>query len=169
MPARGKVSFSKLVKEVFREKLGDAEFSEAVWTGKSNIVWVRLPRGDDFYAYYVVQKRYDELTGELGCSSGTYDAGRLLPRFSFPLEPRQDVPGFSTPYGYRMRIGHVLRQGDVWWPCSENPDQWREAIEKLIEILIQYGEVFFTECRTQLLQDLRASNKVTGANADESK
>lgn len=152
-----RVSFAKLVKEILRQKLGDSEFSRGEWSGKSNYVWARFPYGEDFYAYYVLQRSYSlRLTGELGFSWGKYHAAALPSHFAFPLQPRKDAQGHVlSPHGYRMRIGHVMGKGDVWWPCSQDPTVLRGEIVKMVDLLMRHTDAFFSECRRQIMQDLR--------------
>lgn len=151
-----KNSFCSITKQVVRGVLGESVLSRGEWTGKSNYVWVRLPQDEGFYSYYMVQRRYGtELTGELGFSLGPYQAAELLDRPAIPLEPRRAVPGLVIPYGYRMRIGHLMQGCETWWPCSQDAEGLCADIEALVALLVRHAPRFFVEARQQLLKDLK--------------
>jgi len=139
-------TFSLIAKDVFREQLAESEWAKSHWTGKSNMAWCVTHLDERFVGYFIVQRTYGvRITGELAFSQGVHNPGSF-----FSIQQKKE------PFGTRIRIGHLMGKGDLWWPCSGQPDSLKQETSELVRLLIQYSDDFFRKCKTHALQHVEA-------------
>lgn len=150
MEASKKVSFSTVAKKIFLEVLPESCIQKGEWTGKSNVCWIAIALEDEFYAYYIVQRTHAvRITGELGISKGLND-----PAFFGPFYSRVENSIRVPRIGYRERIGWFTEKKDVWWPCSQDPEEMKSDIRKVVDLLVKYAPLFFEDAKIQIYKYL---------------
>lgn len=139
-------SFTGIAKDVFRERLSNSKWGKSEWTGKSNIAWAVVHLGEQFVGYFIVQRTYRaRITGELAFSRGLHNPGLFG-----PIQQKKD------PFGIRIRIGHLIGEGDLWWPCSQDASTLSTEIGQLVSLLIQHSDEFFLKSKTHAREQFDA-------------
>lgn len=128
-------SFATLAREAIAKHVPETHGPDAWWSLGNNAVWVRWPLPDGVYAYLGLNRHLDWLSGEAGVSR---EPRRLSALFPLPGMPPADVPGF------RVRLGHLLDEGDRWWPAGSAEHELVERLEWMAIQLRAKGSAYFS-------------------------
>jgi len=123
---RARATFAHIARTAIEQGVAEARTSAAEWGSRPNLIWVRWPLPDGWFASIGLRRHLDWVTGELGMSraSADFDAMPLLAHARFDT---QEVEA----HGGRVRLGVLLGGDDQWWPAGRSEAELAETLGRL--------------------------------------